>query len=213
MDSRQYKALTIREFDNAARQFDNDDPSIYNMCRKDYPDILAEVKKEEFTSLLDAGCGTGAMLRLFQRDIPGKHYVGLDLSSEMIKVAKEQGEGIEFMQGDCEALPFADESFDVITCSMSFHHYPNVETFFANVYRVLKPGGRFILRDVTVPFAPAMWFFNHIEMPILNRFAGKGDVHCYSVKEVEALARGCGLKTETIEARRRMRLHGVMRKA
>ncbi len=212
MKSSEYKNLTTQEFDKAARQFDNDNPSIYNMCRKDYPDILEEIRKEPFTSMLDAGCGTGAMLRLFEKDIPGKSYCGIDLSTEMIRVAKENSSSIDFRQGDCEALPFADDSFDVITCSMSFHHYPNVEKFFANVYRTLKPNGRFILRDMTSKNPIVLWAVNHIELPICNKLAHKGDVHCYSLNEVRALGLGSGLKPELVEARRGMRLHAVMRK-
>ena len=44
----------------------------------------------------------------------------------MIEVANRRaGDGLEFFQGDCENLPFADNSFDTVLCTMSFHHYPN----------------------------------------------------------------------------------------
>ena len=50
---------------------------------------------------------------------------------EEIETAKKKKlEGIRFVAGDCENLPFAENSFDVVTCSMSFHHYPNPENFF-----------------------------------------------------------------------------------
>ena len=45
--AKELKSMTLKEFEKAAEQFDNDDPSVYNMCRKDYPDILAELEKEE----------------------------------------------------------------------------------------------------------------------------------------------------------------------
>ena len=66
MTSEEYKRLSLKEFDRAAEKFDDDDPSVYNMCRKDYPDVLAEAVKEPFSDLLDAGCGTGAMLAMFK---------------------------------------------------------------------------------------------------------------------------------------------------
>ncbi|MDO4633320.1 MAG: class I SAM-dependent methyltransferase [Eubacteriales bacterium] len=211
MNAEAYKDLTRREFDRAASQFDNDDPSIYNMCRKDYPDILAEVRKESFHELLDAGCGTGAMVKLLAKDVPGKEYYGIDLSEKMIEVARENGETIHFRQGDCENLPYSDNSFDVVTCSMSFHHYPHVEDFFQSVSRVLKPGGRFILRDMTSNSVFVRWIVNHIELPLVN-LAGKGDVHLYSLEEVRRLAEQVGLQMEISEARKGMRLHAVMRK-
>lgn len=131
MTSGEYKKLSLREFDEAAAKFDDSDPSVYNMCRKDYPDVLAEVISEPFSDLLDAGCGTGAMLGMFKRDHPDKNYTGIDLSEKMIEVAeKKHFEGIQFIAGDCESLPFCDDSFDVVTCSMSFHHYPDPEKIF-----------------------------------------------------------------------------------
>ena len=68
MNDARYKALSIRECDAAAEKFDDSDPSIYNLCRKDYSDIVAELAKEPFTSVLDAGCGTGAILELLKKD-------------------------------------------------------------------------------------------------------------------------------------------------
>ncbi len=213
MKAETYKELTIQEFDRAAQQFDNDDPSIYNMCRKDYPDILAEVKKEPFHELLDCGCGTGAMIGLLTQDVPGKGYYGIDLSEKMIEVARENHKTVQFQQGDCEQLPYPDNSFDVVTCSMSFHHYPHVEDFFHNVNRVLKANGRFILRDMTTGNPILQWLTNHIELPMANLLLKKGDVHCYSLKEVRTLAEQAGLQVEICEKRKGMRLHAVMRKA
>ncbi len=159
----------------------------------------------------DAGCGTGAMLKLLAKDVPGKEFYGIDLSEKMIEVAKENGGNIHFQQGDCETLPYPDESFDVVTCSMSFHHYPHVEKFFLNVGRVLKPGGRLILRDMTSRSAFILWIINNIELPLAN-LVGKGDVHCYSRAEVKELCERSGLQLENFEVRRGMRMHAVIRK-
>jgi ubiquinone/menaquinone biosynthesis C-methylase UbiE len=213
MKSEEYKRLSLHEFEKAAEQFDNNDPSVYNLCRKDYPDILEEVKKEPFFTLLDAGCGTGAMLQLFKRDLPDKSYTGLDLSGKMIEVAKKkQMDGVELVVGDCEALPFEDSRFDVVTCTMSFHHYPNPDRFFLNLHRVLKPNGRFILRDMASQKRVVMWFFNRIEIPLMNKIAHKGDVHVYTEKELQRLCAASGLTLERYEVRKGFRLHCVVRK-
>ena len=63
----QLKALTIAEFNKAAMSFDGDHAGIYRLCRKDYPDILRELKKGDVSALLDCGCGTGAMLTLVRK--------------------------------------------------------------------------------------------------------------------------------------------------
>ena len=214
MNSEEYKRMSLREFDRAAEKFDDDDPSVYNMCRKDYPDILEEIQKEDFQDMLDAGCGTGAMIHMLYKDVPDKRYTGLDLSEKMIAAAvRKQMEGVRFVVGDCEAIPFEDDSFDVITCSMSFHHYPNPEKFFQNAGRVLRRNGRLILRDMASSSKGLMWFFNHVEIPLANKLAKKGDVHVYSKDEIQRLCGASGLKLERYEIRKGFRLHCVCRKA
>lgn len=214
MTSEQFKKITLKEFDEAAEKFDDNDPGVYNMCRKDYPDVLAEVKKEPFTDLLDAGCGTGAMLDMFKKDIPDKKYTGIDLSQKIIETAKRKRlAGVNFVSGDCENLPFAENSFDVVTCSMSFHHYPNPEKFFQSLKRVLRPGGRLILRDMASKSGAMMWFFNHIEIPVLRTLLRKGDVHVYTKEDIQRLCNVSGLKLELYEVRKDFSLHCVVRKA
>lgn len=211
--SEEYKKLSLLEFDQAAAKFDDSDPSVYNMCRKDYPDVVAEVVKESFSDLLDAGCGTGAMLGMFKQDYPGINYTGVDLSEKMIETARSKHtEGIRFVAGDCEDLPFPDGSFDVVTCSMSFHHYPNPEKFFISLKRVLRPEGRLVLRDMASDSSLVMWLINHIEIPLLNKILHKGDVHVYSRNDIQRLCDVSGLKLELYEVRRGFRLHCVVRK-
>lgn len=212
MNEAQYKALSIREFDAAAEKFDDGDPSIYNLCRKDYPPIVAELTREPFASVLDAGCGTGAILAMLQADYPDCAYTGIDLSGKMIEVARRKAlPGVTFVQGDCESLPFPAESFDAVLCSQSFHHYPHPEAFFQSVHRVLRPGGRLILRDMTGP-AAARWLFNHIEIPLINLLLKKGDVRVYGQRDVEAFCRGAGLTLASFERQKGLRMHCVCRK-
>ena len=105
--------------------------------------------------VLDVGCGTGGVT------IPAKMRVGengsaagIDPSPEMIAVArrKAQRAGIEidFRVGVIESLPFADETFDVVTSSLMMHHLPphlQVKGL-AEIRRVLKPGGRILIADM-----------------------------------------------------------------
>ena len=213
MTDEKYKNLSLKEFDRAAEKFDDDDPSVYNMCRRDYPDVLAEAAREPFSDLLDAGCGTGAMLGMCRKEYPGRNYTGVDLSEKMIEAAKKKHiSGIRFVTGDCEKLPFADCSFDVVTCSMSFHHYPNPEKFFMSLHRVLRPGGRFILRDMASNSRVIMWLINHIKIPTANKVMRKGDVHVYSKDDIQKLCDISGMKLELYEVRKGFRLHCVVRK-
>ncbi len=212
MAKKDYKSLSIREFTKAAKVYEGDRAGIYRMCRKDYPDVLAELEKEPFNDLLDCGCGTAPMLTLLHEKYPEKHYTGIDLTPKMIEVAQSKHmEGVDLVVGDCENLPFADDSYDVVICCQSFHHYPNVQDFFNSVYRVLRPGGRLILRDMTMDSAAVRWFCNHIEMPLIN-LLGHGDVRVYGRDDVNLLCKKAGLRMELFEKRGFCRLHCVARK-
>ena len=212
MTEGRYKELTLNEFTKAAEVYETDKAGVYKMCKKDYPDVLEELEKEPFNDLLDCGCGTAPMLTLLHEKYPEKHYTGIDLTPKMIEVAKSKNmEGVQLVVGDCENLPFENQSFDVVICCQSFHHYPNVQDFFNSVSRVLRSGGRLILRDMTAETKGARWFMNNIEMPVIN-LAGHGDVHVYGREEIRSLCEKAGLRLERFEKRGFFRLHCVARK-
>ena len=207
------KELSVSEFTKAADKYESDHAGVYNLCKKDYPDILAEIEKEPFTDLLDAGCGTAPMLSLLTERFPDAHFTGIDLTPKMVEVAKAKNlPNTTLVCGDCENLPFEEDAFDVIICSQSFHHYPNPEAFLKSVRRCLRRSGRLILRDMTMGEGLIHWFFNTIELPVIN-FLGYGDVHCYNRKELQELCDRTGLVLESFEQRKGFRLHAVIRKA
>ena len=209
---KQFKSLSVDEFTRAADRYETDRAGVYNICKKDYPDILEEVKKEPFDDLLDAGCGTAPMLSLLTAEFPDKRFTGIDLTPKMIEVAKAKNlPNATFVCGDCENLPFEDAAFDVIICSQSFHHYPNPQDFLHSVRRCLCPNGRLVLRDMTMKSRLIHWFVNKVELPVLNHL-GYGDVHCYNRAELQALCDETGLVLERFEQRKGMKLHAVIRK-
>ena len=207
----QYKELTVKEFTKAAGMYESEHAGIYEMCREDYPYIAGELEKEPYTDLLDCGCGTGPMISLLYEKDPSKHYTGIDLTPKMIEIARaKELPGTKWVVGDCEALPFADNSFDVIICSNSFHHYPNPQAFFQSVSRVLRPGGRLILQDYTAPRG-VLWLMNHTEIPLAN-LVGHGDVAARLLDEVRDFCEKAGLRVEKLRRAKKFRLHLVARK-
>ena len=151
------------------------------------------------------------MIELLHEKYPDKHYVGLDLTSEMIRVAQAKNlSNTEFLVGDSENLPFAEGSFDAVICSNSFHHYPNPQDFFNSAYRVLKKGGRLVLRDYTSSDF-VVWLMNHLEMPLAN-LVGHGDVKIHKASEFISMAQKAGFTVLTMEKQKGFRAHLVARK-
>lgn len=206
MNSEQYKALTVKEFTRAAAVYDSGHAGIYEKCKNDYPPILTELEKAPFTELLDVGCGTGPMIELLSARFPDRRYTGVDLTPRMIETARAKGlPNAVFLVGDSENLPFEPERFDAVICANSFHHYPNPQQFFHEVFRVLRPGGRLILRDYTSASA-LVWLMNHLEMPLIN-LTGHGDVRIYTLAQVRDFCAAAGLTVRTLEKRPGFRLH------
>ena len=118
MTSEEYKALSVKEFTEAAKIYDSGHSGVYEMCKDDYPFLLEELEKEPFDTVLDCGCGTGPAIELLHEKYPEKHFTGLDLTPEMIHVAQEKKlSNTTFVVGDCENIPFPENSFDAIISS------------------------------------------------------------------------------------------------
>lgn len=212
MTNEEYKKLSIKEFTKAASMYESDRAGIYEICKKDYPDILEELEKEPFTDLLEAGCGPAPMISLLSDKYSERHYTGLDLTPAMIEQAKKKNiPNATFVVGDCENFPFEDNSFDAIICSNSFHHYPDPQAFFDSVKRCLRSGGRLILRDVSSENKLLVWLMDHIERPLAN-LCGHGDVKIATRGTVTECCQKAGLKVESFEIRKGMRMHCVVRK-
>ncbi|MDN4525627.1 class I SAM-dependent methyltransferase [Fictibacillus fluitans] len=117
--------------------------------------------------LLDIATGGGHTANAFYPHV--KEVTALDLTSEILAAAKrfinEQGRtNVSFVQGDAENLPFEKESFDLVTCRIAPHHFPEVKAFVSEAFRVLVPGGRFLLIDNTAPETLEYdRFYNHVE--------------------------------------------------
>ncbi len=183
-----YEALSKKHFDGQAADYDRRDTYYYSRngkisCR----DIAGQIKELPYESLLDVGCGTGFLMELLIKQRPA-HYCGADLSDEMIRVAREKRiNGAEFVVSSADKLPYPDETFDIVTCSQSFHHYPYPEEAMLEAKRVLKPGGLYILSDTGIGGIGA-WIDNHI----LFKMMKSGDCHTTNRKGIETLMEAAG---------------------
>ena len=103
--------------------------------------------------ILDVGCGTGAVALSIASRAGTYEITGIDASPEMIQMARRKaakaGARVTFEVAAIEDLPFNDGTFDLVTSSLMLHHLPGdlKPAAFAEVRRVLKPGGRFVVMD------------------------------------------------------------------
>ena len=109
---------------------------------------LSGVPEHFAGKLLEVPVGTGVLTMPVYNDLPDAEITCLDYSEDMMAAARRRAAGaglknVTFVQGDVGALPFADESFDVVLSLNGFHAFPDKEAAYRETFRVLKPGGTF----------------------------------------------------------------------
>lgn len=98
--------------------------------------------------VLEVGCGRGGGASYVARVFEPRRYVGLDINKTSIAFDRQfyrAQRNLEFVAGDAHALPFGDDTFDGALNVESSHHYHDLQRFLAEVHRVLKPGGTFVM--------------------------------------------------------------------
>lgn len=111
--------------------------TLYQACR----DRLTENKEQ---IILDAACGPGWLTAKLSKEYP--NIIGLDGSEPLIKFAKQRYPDLKFTPGDLTTtLPFPDNNFDTVIMNMAAHDIEEQIKTFAELYRILKPNGQFLL--------------------------------------------------------------------
>ena len=130
--------------------------------------------------VLDACCGTGD-LALEARD-RGADVVGLDFSEAMLERARGKGADVEWIRGDVLALPFEDGSFDAVTIGFGIRNVDDVAAGLRGLRRVLRPGGRLGILEITRPRGPLTLFYRlwfDALIPLAGRLLPGGSAYTY----------------------------------
>ena len=116
---------------------------------------LSHLKLRGDEAVLDCGCGGGANVAVFLRMVDEGHVTGLDYSPVSVEKARAVNRAAidagrcEIVQGNVQELPFGDGQFDVVTAFETVYFWPEIACCFAEVHRVLKSGGVFMITNET----------------------------------------------------------------
>jgi demethylmenaquinone methyltransferase/2-methoxy-6-polyprenyl-1,4-benzoquinol methylase len=152
---------------------------------------------------LDVCCGTGDFaLELAQLVSPGGHVVGCDFSEPMLDLAREkaaaQGSaGVRFEWADALQLPYDGERFDAVTVGFGVRNLADLDRGLREMARVLKPGGRAVILEITTPTRPplstfySLWFDRVV--PLLGAFSSEPEAYSYLPESVRSFPSPLGL--------------------
>ena len=151
--------------------------------------VVAMIAATNPQNVLDVATGTGD-LAINLAETGADKIIGLDISAGMLSVGKKKikeknlDQTIEMVQADSENLPFEDNHFDAITVAFGIRNFETLEKGLAEILRVLKPGGLFVILETSVPtktpFKQGYTFYSNKILPLIGRLFSKDkDAYAY----------------------------------
>lgn len=138
--------------------------------------IAVKLKKEKGLRVLDAACGTGdVLLSLFENGCNISKAVGIDLSANMLEIAREKLKAYnpELKVCDAAALSFQNNEFDAVTCAFGVRNFSNLHTSLKEMQRILKPHGKLLILEFSIPlnifFKAFFLFYLKFIIPIIGK--------------------------------------------
>jgi demethylmenaquinone methyltransferase/2-methoxy-6-polyprenyl-1,4-benzoquinol methylase len=148
--------------------------------------------------VLDVATGTGDLAIALKRRVgPGGEVVGSDFSEGMLELARAKAGDVEFEVGNALDLPYEDDSFDAATVGFGARNFADLARGLAEMARVVRPGGRVVVLELTTPERPPLsWFFRvwfDRIVPVLGRAAGDSEAYTYLPSSVRRFPNARGL--------------------
>ncbi len=159
---------------------------------------LSQLPRQAPRTVLDAGCGTGLLLRRLARRWPQAALTGLDLTPSMLGIAAARlGDRATLVHGSLLRLPFAAGSFDLLVTSSALHYLDDPATALTEMRRVLTPDGRLVLTD---------WCADYWPQRVLDRLLRLGRRAHGRTLELAELEQALARAGFAVESRQRSRL-------
>ncbi|MDY8138815.1 bifunctional demethylmenaquinone methyltransferase/2-methoxy-6-polyprenyl-1,4-benzoquinol methylase UbiE [Aquimarina sp. 2201CG5-10] len=196
-NSRSKKEQVAEMFDTISGNYDGLNRVIsFGIDVKWRKKVVALVGKNNPKTILDVATGTGD-LAINLSKTGASEIIGLDISSGMLEVgknkinAKNLDKVISMVQGDSENLPYTDNYFDAITVAFGVRNFENLEKGLSEIFRVLKPGGLFVVLETSnptkTPYRQGYKFYCNTILPIIGKIFSK-DKSAYSYLSESAAA-------------------------
>ena len=177
------KEQVAQMFDNISGNYDNLNRVIsFGIDTKWRKKVLKIVSDTKPKKILDIATGTGD-LAILMAQTNAEKIIGLDISAGMLEVGKKKVEEkrlsniIDLVLGDSEKIPFEDNYFDATTVGFGVRNFENLEKGFAEILRVLKPNGVFVILETSVPdktpYKQGYKFYSKNILPIIGKLFSK----------------------------------------
>ena len=152
-------------------------------------------------TILDIATGTGDFAIQAAQAMPGATVTGADISEGMMKIGAQKVEQaglskqVHFQREDCMQLSFADDTFDAVTAAFGIRNFANLDRGLSEMCRVLKPGGRLVIVELTTPvrFPMRQLFhvYSHTVLPLYGRLISHDtSAYSYLTRTIEAFPQG-----------------------
>ena len=184
-------------FDSVATRYDlMNSLMTFGVVSRWRKDVLSAVDPKAGMKILDLAAGTGASSAPLAAT--GAHVFPTDMSLGMLRVGKQKLPTLNFIAGDALSLPFADDSFDVVTISYGLRNIEDTEAGLRELLRVTRPGGQIVIAEFSTPTNPvfrrAYGFVLGSVIPALSKgFASNSPAYSYLTESIRAWPHQAGL--------------------
>lgn len=162
---------------------------------------IRQLKEIQPNRVLDVATGTGDVAIMAHRMLRPKKIIGIDISEGMLSLGKEKiqklglTEAIQLQTGDSETIHFPDHHFDAVTVAFGVRNFAHLDKGMAEMYRVLRPGGKLVVLEFSRPSQPLFRkicdFYTHVITPGAGKlFANNKEAYQYLNNSVQAFPEG-----------------------